>query len=161
MPLDDDFRQPQGAQKAVGRNTILIAASAPQYAHGVIDPIEAIGEIAQKKIPFHVDGCFGGFILPGSSSWVSLSPVFDFRVPGVTSMSADVHKYGYAPKGSSVVLYRDMTYLKHQFFVSTDWPGSIYASPTMQERALISHRHRMGLLMGMGQTGFMELLTAP
>lgn len=160
VPLDDDFRvNLKALKKAVGRNTILIAASAPQYAHGVVDPIEAIGEIAQKKkIPFHVDGCFGGFILPWIEQLGRPLPVFDFRVPGVTSMSADVHKYGYAPKGSSVVLYRDMTYLKHQFFVSTDWPGGIYASPTMQgTRPGSAIATAWASLMGMGQTGFMEL----
>jgi sphinganine-1-phosphate aldolase len=158
--LTDDFRvDVKALKKAVGRNTILIAASAPQYAHGVVDPIEEIGAYAQKKkIPFHVDGCFGGFILPWLEKLGCPLPVFDFRVPGVTSMSADVHKYGYAPKGSSVVVYRDMTYLKHQFFVSTDWPGGIYASPTMQgTRPGSAIATAWASLTAMGETGFMGL----
>ncbi|MFT4627143.1 MAG: sphinganine-1-phosphate aldolase [Myxococcota bacterium] len=120
-------------RRAIGRNTIAIAASAPQYAHGVVDPIEELGAIALKKrLPFHVDGCFGGFLLPFLERLGHPLPRWDFRVPGVTSISADVHKYGYAPKGASVLVYREMSYLKHQFFVSTDWPGGVYVSPTMQ-----------------------------
>jgi glutamate/tyrosine decarboxylase-like PLP-dependent enzyme len=119
-------------KRLINRNTILIAASAPQYPHGVVDPIEAIGALAAaRKIPFHVDACFGGFILP----WIEAAgypvPTWDFRVPGVTSISADIHKYGYAAKGASTILYRNMSYLRHQFFISTDWPGGIYASPSM------------------------------
>ncbi len=133
VDVGPDFRADVAAmRKAIGRNTVLVAASAPQYPQGVIDPIEELGEICQSKnLPFHVDACFGGFILPWIEALGHELPTFDFRVPGVTSMSADVHKFGYAAKGASVVLYRDMTYLRHQFFVSTDWPGGIYASPSM------------------------------
>lgn len=132
-PIDDDCRVNVKKLKGlVNRNTVLIAASAPQYPHGVVDPISEIGAFAQKKkIPFHVDACVGGFILPWLERLGHPVPVFDFRVPGVTSMSADVHKYGFAAKGASVVLYRSMEYLKHQFFVSTDWPGGIYISATL------------------------------
>lgn len=119
-------------EKLVNRNTILLVASAPQYPHGVLDDIGAVGALARRKgLPFHVDACIGGFLLP----WVEklgypVAP-FDFRVPGVTSMSADLHKFGYAAKGASVILYRDMEYLKHQFFIASDFPGGIYASPGM------------------------------
>jgi sphinganine-1-phosphate aldolase len=132
-PLRSDYRvDVKALKKLVGRNTVLIAASAPQYPHGVIDPIAEIGAFAQKKkLPFHVDACVGGFILPWLEALGHPLPTFDFRVPGVTSMSADLHKYGFAEKGASVVVYRSMDYLKHQFFVSTDWPGGIYAGPTI------------------------------
>lgn len=132
-PIGKDLRvDVRAMRKLIGRNTVLIAASAPQYPHGVIDPIVELGAIAQKRgIPFHVDACVGGFILPWIEKLGRPLPLWDFRVPGVTSISADLHKYGYAAKGASVVLYRDMSYLKHQFFVSTDWPGGIYASPSM------------------------------
>ena len=132
-PLDDDFRADVGAlEELVSHKTVLIAASAPQYAHGMVDPIEEIAEVARDhEIPFHVDACFGGFLLPWLEDLGREVPTFDFRIPGVTSMSADVHKYGYAAKGASTVLYRDMSYLKHQFFVQTEFPGGIYASPTM------------------------------
>ena len=129
VDVGSDFRADAAAMEAaVGRNTVLLFASAPQYPHGVVDPIEALGEIAQRRgLPFHVDACIGGFVLPWVEKLGHPIPRFDFRVLGVTSMSADLHKYGYAAKGASVVLYRDMTYLRHQFFVSTDWSGGIYA----------------------------------
>lgn len=119
-------------ESLIGRNTILVAASAPQYPHGVVDPIAAIGAVCKKKkVPFHVDACFGGFILPWIERLGGTFGPFDFRVAGVTSLSADLHKYGYAAKGASVVLYRSMDLMKHQFFIATDWPGGIYASPTL------------------------------
>ena len=133
VDVDAGFRADVRAmEKATDRNTILLVGSAPQYPHGVVDPIEALGALAlRKKLPLHVDACFGGFMLPWLERLGHPVPTWDFRVPGVTSISADVHKYGYAAKGASVVVYRDMDHLKHQFFVSTDWPGGIYASPSM------------------------------
>jgi len=133
VALDDDFKVNMKAlKKAVGRNTILIMGSAPQYPQGIIDPIEEMAEFAKKKkIPFHVDACVGGFMLPWLERMGVDIPPFDFRVDGVTSISADLHKYGFAAKGASVILYRDMKYMKHQFFVSTDWTGGVYASPNM------------------------------
>jgi len=119
-------------RKLINRNTVLLVASAPQYPHGTIDPIDAIGALAQRRnLPLHIDACFGGFMLPWLEKIGVSVPAWDFRVPGVTSISADLHKYGYASKGASSVVYRDMTYLTHQFFITTDWCGGIYASPTM------------------------------
>jgi glutamate/tyrosine decarboxylase-like PLP-dependent enzyme len=119
-------------KKLIDRNTILLIGSAPQYAHGVVDPIEELGAIAERhKLPLHVDGCIGGFSLPWIEKLGHAVPRWDFRVPGVTSVSADLHKYGYAAKGASTIVYRSMDYLKHQFFVSTDFPGGIYASPSL------------------------------
>jgi glutamate/tyrosine decarboxylase-like PLP-dependent enzyme len=110
----------------------MIAGSAPQYPHGVVDPIEALGKLAREKnIPLHIDACVGGFMLPFVEKLGRHVPLWDFRVPGVTSISADLHKYGYTAKGASVILYRNMDYLKHQFFVATDWPGGIYVSPSI------------------------------
>ncbi len=128
-----DYRADVAAmRRAIGRRTVLVAASAPQYPHGVIDPIEELGELAAARgIPFHVDACIGGFMLPWLERLGRALPPWDFRVRGVTSISADAHKYGYAAKGASVILYRDMEHLKHQFFVETDWCGGIYASPTI------------------------------
>ncbi len=133
VEVGPDFRADVRAmERAIDRNTILLVGSAPQYPHGVVDPIAQLGALAQrKKLPLHVDACFGGFMLPWLEKLGHPVPTWDFRVPGVTSVSADVHKYGYAAKGASVLLYRDMSYLRHQFFVSTDWPGGIYASPSM------------------------------
>ena len=146
-------------KKAIDRNTILIAASAPQYPYVTIDPIEELGQIAlEKKIPFHVDACFGGFMLPWLEKLGHPLPLWDFRVPGVTSISADIHKYGYASKGASVVIYKDMSYLKHQFFISTDWPGGIYASPSMAgTRAGGPIAAAWATMMAMGESGYLEL----
>lgn len=160
VKLDRDFRvDVRALKRAISRNTILIAASAPQYAHGVVDPIAEIGAIASKRgIPFHVDACFGGFILPWLEKLGHPVPTFDFRVDGVTSMSADIHKYGYAAKGASVVVYRSMDYLKHQFFVATDSPLGIYASPTiLGTRPGGPIAGAWATLMAMGESGYLEL----
>jgi glutamate/tyrosine decarboxylase-like PLP-dependent enzyme len=133
VPPGPDFRADVDAMAArIGRNTVLLVASAPQYPQGVIDPVEKLGALAlANKLPLHVDACVGGFVLPWLERLGRPVPRWDFRVPGVTSISADLHKYGYAAKGASVVLYRHMRYLEHQFFVATDWSGGIYASPAM------------------------------
>lgn len=131
-PLDASFRADVSAvRKALNRNTIAIAGSAPSFPHGVIDPIEELAELAREQgVGFHVDACLGGFILPWAEKLGYPVPPFDFRLPGVTSMSADTHKYGYAPKGSSVVLYRDPELRRFQYFAASDWPGGLYFSPT-------------------------------
>lgn len=119
-------------ERLINRHTILIAASAPAYPHGILDPIGDVAQLAlQHKLPFHVDACIGGFMLPWVEQLGSDLPAWDFRVEGVTSISADLHKFGYAAKGASLILYRDPGYLKHQFYIATDWPGGIYASPTL------------------------------
>jgi glutamate/tyrosine decarboxylase-like PLP-dependent enzyme len=165
IEVDDDFRvRVDELEKAVGPRTMLIAASAPQYPHGMVDPIEEIAQVAKKNgVPFHVDACFGGFILPwieklGPEKLGCELPVFDFRVDGVTSMSADAHKYGYAAKGASVILYRDMSYLKHQFFVETEFPGGIYISPTMAgTRPGGAIAAAWAAMRSLGEDGYMEL----
>src|SRR6266849_2866649 len=130
-PLGHDYRVDIDWVRAhVNANTIAIVGSAPNYAHGVIDPIDELGHIAlEHGIGLHVDGCLGGFILPWGERLGYAIPRFDFRVPGVTSISADTHKYGYALKGTSVLLYRDAELRKHQYFNYPDWPGGIYFSP--------------------------------
>ena len=132
-PVGPDFRADvEAVRAAVTPNTILIVGSAPAYPHGVVDPIPALAQIAQEHgILCHVDACVGGFMLPFLRKLGYPVPDFDFRVPGVTSISADLHKYGYAAKGTSLILYRDGTLRRHQFFVYTDWPGGIYASPAI------------------------------
>ena len=118
--------------KAIGWRTIGLVASAPQYPHGVIDPIAELGELAQaKRLPLHVDACVGGFMLPWLERLGRTIPKWDFRVPGVTSISADLHKYAYAGKGASTLLWRSLDDMRHQIFVATDFPGGIYASPTL------------------------------
>ena len=117
-------------EKLVNRNTVMILGSAPEYPHGIIDPIAALGKVAERHhIPLHVDSCVGGYILPFVEMNGTELPPWDFRVPGVTSMSADIHKYGYAAKGASCILYRSIDYFKHQIFVDQDFPGGVFASP--------------------------------
>jgi glutamate/tyrosine decarboxylase-like PLP-dependent enzyme len=132
-PLDENFCVDVAAvEKLINRNTILIAASAPCYPFGAVDPIPALGEVAMRhNLPLHVDACLGGFLLPFVERLGHPVTCFDFRVPGVTSIGADLHKYGFSAKGASVLLYRNMEYLQHQFFVYTDSPTGIFASPAM------------------------------
>lgn len=134
IPLNKDMQVDVKAMKrAISKNTAMLVCSAPQFPHGSIDPIEEVAELALKyKIPFHVDACLGGFLIVFmEKAGFPLSTRFDFRVNGVTSISADTHKYGYAPKGSSVILYSEEKYRQYQFFVAPDWQGGIYASPTI------------------------------
>ena len=132
-PVEEDFRvNAQKMENLVSENTVLLIGSAPSYPQGVVDPIEALGQIAKKRdLLFHVDACIGGFILPFLQQLDYKIPAFDFSVEGVTSISADIHKYGYAAKGASVILYKNSDLRKHQFYTYTKWTGGIYASPTM------------------------------
>jgi sphinganine-1-phosphate aldolase len=132
IPVSADFRADVTATRdAISRNTIVIVGSAPSFPHGVIDPIEDLSELAhQKGIGFHTDACLGGFILPWARKLDYQIPSFDFSLPGVTSMSADTHKYGYAAKGTSVVLYRGLDLRHYQYYTVADWPGGLYFSPT-------------------------------
>ena len=117
---------------AITRNTIVLVASAPCFPYGLIDPVTEIAALAKKKrIGCHVDACLGGFVLPWARQLGAPVPPFDFAVPGVTSMSVDTHKYGYAAKGTSVVLYRGHELRSHQYYTVTDWPGGLYFSPTL------------------------------
>ena len=133
IPVKDDFRADvEAARKAITANTILMIGSAPAYPHGVIDPIRELAAIAQEhNILFHTDACVGGFMLPFVRKLGYTIPDFDLSVPGVTSISADLHKYGYAAKGASVILYKTAQLRRHQMFVYADWPGGIYPSPAM------------------------------
>ncbi|CAN5880163.1 pyridoxal-dependent decarboxylase [soil metagenome] len=113
--------------------TIGFVGSAANYGYGTIDPIEALSDLAvETGLPLHVDGCLGGFILPFGEELGHDIPVFDFRLPGVTSISADTHKYGYAFKGTSTVLFRDTAWRNAQYFFLTGWTGGKYCSPGME-----------------------------
>ena len=132
IPVGADFRADVAAMRdAINANTIVLIGSAPNFPYGTIDPIDELSELARAHgIGFHTDGCLGGFLLPWVEKLGYPVPPFDFRLPGVTSISADTHKYGYAPKGTSVVLYRNDELRHFQYFTSTDWPGGLYFSPT-------------------------------
>jgi glutamate/tyrosine decarboxylase-like PLP-dependent enzyme len=135
VPVDKSSHQAdvKAMERAITDNTILLVGSACDFPRGVVDPISELGILADKhNIGLHVDGCLGGFMLPFVRKLGYEVPDFDFSVPGVTSISADVHKYGYGPKGSSTILYRRDKLWKHQFSVYTDWSGGVYISPTMR-----------------------------
>jgi glutamate/tyrosine decarboxylase-like PLP-dependent enzyme len=133
VPVGADFRADVVAMRArITPNTIAIAGTAVNYPHGLIDPLSELSELAlEHHIGFHVDGCLGGFILPWIEKLGYDVPPFDFRLPGVTSMSCDTHKWGYGLKGASVVLYRNKAWRRWQYFTTTSWPGGLYGSPTM------------------------------
>jgi glutamate/tyrosine decarboxylase-like PLP-dependent enzyme len=116
----------------VDENTVALIGSACNYGYGTVDPITELGALAlERGVGLHVDGCLGGFILPfGRELGYDIAP-FDFTVPGVTSISADTHKYGYALKGTSVLCFADKALRNDQYFYLTDWSGGKYCSPGM------------------------------
>lgn len=134
VDVGDDWRADVDAMAAaVNDNTVLVVGSAPQYPQGVIDPIPELAALAQSVgASFHTDACMGGFVLPFMEMNGEDIPPWDFRVDGVTTISADVHKLGYAPKGASVILHRSKELRRYQAFVFDDWLGGFYASPAMQ-----------------------------
>lgn len=144
--------------KLINSNTILLVGSAPNFPHGIIDDIPSLSRLAlRSKLPLHVDCCLGSFIIPFLSHAGFPSPDFDFRVPGVTSISVDTHKYGFAPKGNSVVLYRTAELRRYQYYVCADWSGGVYASPSMagsRPGALIAGC--WASLMRMGEDGYLN-----
>jgi len=118
-------------KSAINSNTCMIVGSAPTYPHGAYDDIAALSDLALKyKVLMHVDSCLGGFINPFAKEAGFNVPIIDFRHPGVTSISADTHKYGYCPKGSSIVMYRTPELRRNAIFSCTEWPGGVYATPT-------------------------------
>ncbi|MHA1932451.1 MAG: pyridoxal phosphate-dependent decarboxylase family protein [Promethearchaeota archaeon] len=135
IPVDKETHRAdvKSMEDALTDNTIIMVGSACDFPRGVVDPISSIAPIAQEHgIGMHVDACLGGFMLPFVKKLGYEVPQFDFSVPGVTSISADVHKYGYGAKGASTILYRKERVWKYQFSVYTDWSGGIYISPSMR-----------------------------
>lgn len=132
VPLGDDYRADvDGLAKAIDEDTIMVVGSAPAYAHGNFDHIGEIGRVAEDHdLWFHVDACLGGFVAPFAKKLGYPIPEFGFEVPQVTSLSADLHKYGYAPKGSSVLLYRNQELKEFAKFVFRDWPRGLYQTYT-------------------------------
>ncbi|TDD22554.1 aspartate aminotransferase family protein [Actinomadura sp. KC06] len=125
VPVDASFRaDPAATAAALTPRTVLVVASAPSYPHGVMDPVPEIAAIAASAgVRCHVDACVGGWVLPWLRDAGRDVPPFDLSVPGVTSLSCDLHKYGYAPKGASVVLFADEALRRHAYFASAGWPG--------------------------------------
>ena len=156
---------------AITKNTVLIAGSAPCYSLGLIDNIEALASLAlERNIGFHSDCCLGGLLLPfvaklqqmgklhGFDDSNSPLPLFDFRAKGVTSISADMHKYGYATKGSSCIMYSSSELRHYQYFVSLSWTGGVYASPTLAgSRAGGVSATTWAVMVHMGEEGYLEV----
>ncbi|XP_075875220.1 sphingosine-1-phosphate lyase 1 isoform X1 [Nelusetta ayraudi] len=160
VPLDPKTMKVdmKAMRRAINKNTAMLVCSTPQFPHGIMDPVEEVSKLAVRyKLPLHVDACLGGFLIVFmDKAGFPLAP-FDFRLKGVTSISADTHKYGYAPKGSSVVLYSDKKYRHYQYFVAPDWQGGIYASPSIagsRPGGIIAAC--WATMMNMGENGYID-----
>lgn len=144
--------------RLINANTILLVGSAPNFPHGIMDDIAALSKIAlRRKIPLHVDCCLGSFLVPFLDKAGFETQPFDFRLRGVTSISCDTHKYGFAPKGNSTTLYRTAELRAYQYFVIPDWSGGVYASPGFagsRPGALIAGCWTS--LMSVGEEGYLD-----
>ncbi|WP_224273171.1 pyridoxal phosphate-dependent decarboxylase family protein [Nocardioides lacusdianchii] len=134
VPVGPDFRADAAAMAdAIDDDTVLVVASAPSYAHGVVDPVTEIAAAAAAHgVRCHVDACIGGWVLPYADRLGRAVPAWTFAVEGVTSISVDTHKYAYAPKGTSLLLHRDAGLRRPQFFASAAWPGYTMLNATTQ-----------------------------
>ncbi|UYV61044.1 SGPL1, partial [Cordylochernes scorpioides] len=148
----------QAMRRAINKNTVMLVGSCPQFPHGIMDSISDIAKLGERyDIPVHVDSCLGGLLLPFMAEAGHPIPPFDFTLPGVTSISCDTHKYGFTPKGTSVVVYRDVKYRHYQFSVQPDWPGGIYCTPTLAgSRAGGTIAATWATLLYMGRQGYLE-----
>ncbi|QSR29653.1 aspartate aminotransferase family protein [Nocardioides sp. S5] len=134
VPVGPDFRADAAAMAAaIDDDTVLVVASAPSYAHGVVDPVTEIAAAAAARgVRCHVDACIGGWVLPYAARLGRAAPAWTFAVEGVTSISVDTHKYAYAPKGTSLLLHHDAGLRRPQFFASAAWPGYTMLNATTQ-----------------------------
>ncbi|MDW3221256.1 MAG: aminotransferase class V-fold PLP-dependent enzyme [Acidimicrobiales bacterium] len=157
--LDDWTADVDAMAEMVNENTALIVGSAPQYPQGVIDPIPEIAALAaDADANCHVDACMGGFVLPFAERLGRDVGLWDFRVDGVTSISADIHKLGYAPKGVSVILHRTKELRRYQTFVFDDWLGGFYASPNLQgTRSGLPMAAAWAVMQHLGVDGYVAL----
>jgi sphinganine-1-phosphate aldolase len=159
VPVGGDMRADvEAAATLVDGNTVVMAGSAVQFPHGVIDPIADLAAIASSRgVGFHTDSCLGGFVLPWAERLGYAVPPYDFRVPGVTSMSCDTHKFGYAAKGTSVVLYRDDDLRAYQYYRTASWPGGLYFSPTLAgSRPGALSAQAWAALVSIGEDGYLD-----
>ena len=159
-PVKDNLRADVAAMKnAITKNTIILGGTAVTYPHGMVDPIEEIGALAEKKnLWLHVDACLGGLMLPFLKRLGYEIPPYDFSVPGVTSISADIHKYAYTPKGVSTVMYRNRDFRKFQIFAYADWSGGVYATPCLAgARPGGTMAAAWAVMHYLGEQGFMAL----
>ena len=163
VPVGPDWRADVDAMAAaVNDNTVLVVGSAPTYPQGVVDDIPALAALARERgILCHVDACLGGLILPFLERLGHVERPWDFRVDGVTSISADLHKYGYAPKGASTVTYRSRELRRYQAFTFDGWLGGFYGSPAMQgSRGSAPIAAAWAVLHHLGEDGYLRLASA-
>ena len=161
IPLDNAYRADvRAAEQLIDSDTAVVIASAFSYPYGVMDPVvELAGLAAQRGVSCHVDACIGGFVLPFLDRLGVDVPPWDFRVDGVTQLSADVHKYGYTPKGASVVLHRDPDWFAHQAFIFDAWPSGLYGSPAMAgARPAAPIAVAWAVMQYLGESGFTEIV---
>jgi sphinganine-1-phosphate aldolase len=160
VPVGADWRADVDAMRAAVRpSTVLVVGSAPQYPQGVVDPIPELAELAAAAGALcHVDACMGGFVLPFMERLGLGVPPWDFRVPGVSTVSADLHKLGYAPKGASVILHRSKDTSRRQAFLFDGWLGGLYGSPAMQgTRPGLPMACAWAVLHRLGADGYLRL----
>jgi sphinganine-1-phosphate aldolase len=157
--LDDWTADVEAMRELVNERTVLVVGSAPQFPQGVVDPIPAIAQLAASvDANCHVDACMGGFVLPFVEMLGRDVPPWDFRVPGVHSVSADVHKLGYAPKGASVILYRSKHLRRFQTWIFDGWLGGMYGSPNLQgSRSGLPMAAAWAVMQHLGVDGYVEL----
>ncbi|MEV0827105.1 pyridoxal phosphate-dependent decarboxylase family protein [Nonomuraea rubra] len=146
-------------QEAIDGDTILVVVSAPSYPQGVIDPVGEVAAVAAAAgVPCHVDACVGGWLLPWLREAGAAVPPFDLSVPGVTSISCDLHKFGYAPKGASVLLFADPAARRRAYFASAAWPGYTIINATVQSsRSAGPLGGAWATLQALGRAGYAEL----
>lgn len=158
--LDDWTADVDAMAELVNENTVLIVGSAPQYPQGVVDDIPRIAALAASvDANCHVDACMGGFVLPFAERLGREVPVWDFRVEGVTSISADIHKLGYSPKGVSVILHRTKELRRYQTFIFDNWLGGFYASPNLQgTRSGLPMAAAWAVMQHLGIDGYVDLV---
>lgn len=161
IPITVDFTADVDAMAdAVDDNTVLLIGSAYGYPHGVMDPIEELSTIAlDRGIGFHSDTCIGSYVLPFLERLGYDVPPYDFRLPGVTQMSCDVHKYGYTVKGASVILHRLSEWIGYQYFLYADWPSGLYGTPTVAgARPAGPLAAAFAITNYLGMDGYLELM---
>jgi len=160
LPLGDDLRtRADGLASMITDNTVLVVGSAPAYPFGMVDPIPEMASIAAEAgVPFHVDACLGGFMLPWLERLGCDIPPWDFRVAGVSSISADVHKYGYAIKGASVILHRPRANMRYQVYQFSDWPGGTYGTQAfLGTKPAAPIAAAWAVLQYLGEEGYLRL----
>ncbi|MEW9549871.1 aspartate aminotransferase family protein [Nonomuraea sp. NPDC050783] len=161
VPVDLETYRVRAADVAAALtpDTILAVVSAPSYPQGVIDPVEEVAAVAAAAgVPCHVDACVGGWLLPWLRAAGADIPPFDLSVPGVTSISCDLHKFGYAPKGASVVLFADPAMRRGAYFASAAWPGYTIINATVQSsRSAGPLGGAWATLQALGRDGYVEL----